>query len=718
MRSGNAARPEIQILSNRKVEFAKARSRGKHPDIRTCHMFCRILRHGFLPVLLVLHVWLSIGGSKRVGLVYDEPVHILSGLYYNTTEDYRFQPENGVLPQRLEALPWVLAGVEPPELHGAAWEQADVWSLSTRMMDAAGDQRTMLLQQSRLVSALAGAAVIIVVYAWSLELFGFLGAAFVSILAAFCPNLIAHSGLATTDVWGVLGALLSVLAWWRLCHRLSPGRIVMAGLAAGFFAICKFSCVLLAPVALILVAVRLLCRAPLPCAWGSSAWRLAGWTRGPALIAGGLGSVLVAALVVWAAYGFRYSSAADNRGEFISPWSTMLIETPEQVGLYQLGEPLEENTVVLNRGIVQEGIAFARSHRLLPEAWLYGFAFVTRNTQSRLAYLAGEYRITGWRGYFPTALLLKTSLGGLLAIGAGLFAWCGITNKKRLVYRLAPLLILAGVLMTAAINSRINIGLRHILPVIVSLWICAGVVVLTRPGRFRLILTGLLALACVGQAASTLRIFPHALTYFNPLAGSDPDYWLVDSNLDWGQGLPELGAWLRAHPDKQPVYLSYFGTDTPARYGIKAIRFADFPFDQSELRLPAELDQGWYCFGPTQYRRVYSETRGPWTAARETLYQSSLARVLNWIRESEAGDVKETSAAQIPVLMQFDNLRFARLGFYLQGRSPDIRLPGGMMIFHLTDSDLYFAFHASLPQVAAEILRRQSTPVSVATPSR
>jgi hypothetical protein len=353
----------------------------------------------------------------------------------------------------------------------------------------------------------------------------------------------------------------------------------------------------------------------------------------------------------------------------------------------------------------------------MPEAWLYGLAYVGRNSQIRLSYLAGEYRVTGWRTYFPTAFLLKTTFGGLLAISAGLLAWSLIRVPRRLVYRLAPVLTLMAVVLAAAINSRINIGLRHILPVIVGLWICAGSVVMARAGRGRTLLTGLLVAGCLAQAISSLRIMPHALTYFNPLAASAPDYWLADSNLDWGQGLPEFAGWLRANPEKRPVYLTYFGTDVPSRYGITATRFSDHLFNHEAYNLPAELGAGFYCFGPTQYRRVYSRTRGDWTEERERLYQAMLAEVAVLGRRNQKEGAGLLASEQLNLLKDFDALRLARLGLYLEGRPPDIRLPGGVMIFKLDEDDLQTAFYHSLPVLLRKALERNSVQSSAATPS-
>jgi hypothetical protein len=47
-------------------------------------------------------------------------------------------------------------------------------------------------------------------------------------------------------------------------------------------------------------------------------------------------------------------------------------------------------------------------------------------------------------------------------------------------------------------------------------------------------------------AGATLWIHPHFLSFFNLIAGGPDNGWraLVDSNIDWGQDLARLGAWL------------------------------------------------------------------------------------------------------------------------------------------------------------------------------
>jgi hypothetical protein len=77
-------------------------------------------------------------------------------------------------------------------------------------------------------------------------------------------------------------------------------------------------------------------------------------------------------------------------------------------------------------------------------------------------------------------------------------------------------------------------------------------------------------------------IYPDHLSYFNESAclfespgkiGWDGGsrcgpQWLDDSNIDWGQGLKQLRAWLDLHAKGRRVRLTYFGYYPPQGYGL------------------------------------------------------------------------------------------------------------------------------------------------------
>jgi hypothetical protein len=62
-------------------------------------------------------------------------------------------------------------------------------------------------------------------------------------------------------------------------------------------------------------------------------------------------------------------------------------------------------------------------------------------------------------------------------------------------------------------------------------------------------------IALTWSVASSLAIYPHSLSYFNELAGGPENghAHLVDSNIDWGQDLLYLKAWIDEHPEARPI---------------------------------------------------------------------------------------------------------------------------------------------------------------------
>jgi hypothetical protein len=64
-------------------------------------------------------------------------------------------------------------------------------------------------------------------------------------------------------------------------------------------------------------------------------------------------------------------------------------------------------------------------------------------------------------------------------------------------------------------------------------------------------------------------VYPNNLAFFNRLAGgpSNGYRYLADSNIDWGQDLKPLKAWMD-RSNVAHINLAYFGVADPAYYGI------------------------------------------------------------------------------------------------------------------------------------------------------
>ncbi len=665
-------------------------------------------RHRFSTVtavlLCALHAWMAASVSRYFSTTSDEIVHLTAGYAYWTASDYRLQPENGNFPQRWASLPLLFQDVRYPSTEGKIWREADVWQLGHAFFHESGNDRAAMLGASRTMIAVLSALLCWCAFVLARSLLGPAAGLVTLILAAFCPTLLAHGGLATSDTAAGLGFMVASLAWWRLLQHVTLSRVMQAGAAVGLLALSKYTVVLFAPIALACAVVRIARPAALRLSFGSQRWSLRGLPRLLAVVTLLIVTAGISVVLIWAAYGFRFSAAPATEREavdFIQSWETVLFKKPPHEPMTMAdGRGLESTD--REPGVVQHFVTWVREHRLLPEAYLYGLAFVEKNSRGRLAFFAGEYRMTGWREFFPAAFALKTTLPALSFIGLGFVGLASVSASRRRVYlyRLAPFLILLVVYWAFAINSHLNIGHRHLLPIYGAFYIIAGAsVLLVRQRRF---LIGLILALLAWHAGESLAIRPDYLAYFNPMAGGPKQAHrlFVDSSLDWGQDLPRLHAWLETEAPAEKVFLSYFGSGSPPHERIKATRFGDGYFDWAPRLTPPALTGGVYCISATMFRRVYTHVRGPWTNSYETTYQD-LESWLRHVRSLPTGQVPtESDGSALPPevikarLFNYEQLQFGRLCHFLELRSPNARVGYSILIFRLSEEEVSLALKA------------------------
>jgi hypothetical protein len=253
--------------------------------------------------------------------------------------------------------------------------------------------------------------------------------------------------------------------------------------------------------------------------WRAPLLRLARTTLVHAVVAWG---------TIWLFYGFRFSAFAPALADgatFNHGWGWILT----------------------GMGWPRPVLIALREWRVLPDAFLYGFAFVLQFAKERGAFLNGEYSLRGWPGFFPYAFLVKTTVPFLIIVVAGAAAFLrrGSANLRGRLRPWTPLLALFGVYWATSLASHLNIGHRHILPTYPVLFIAAGAfgawIDFRRP-LMALIVGGL----AVWHIGDSWMARPNYLAYFNAFAGGTANGWrhLVDSSLDWGQDLPGLKRWL------------------------------------------------------------------------------------------------------------------------------------------------------------------------------
>ncbi|MFI5336544.1 MAG: ArnT family glycosyltransferase [Opitutales bacterium] len=631
----------------------------------------RWMVHLVVAAVLVLHALLAWEATAGKSVTADEILHLTGGAFYNRHGDFRLHPENGNLPQRWAALPVLLMSAPLPDARTSPyWQDSDTPMFGYTFLYESGFDHFPLLMAARAMVTVFSMGTGLLIFLWARRLWGTAGGGLALGLYALDPNVLAHAALVTSDAAATFFLLASAGAFWRHLRTPGWGPGALSAVTFGLACVAKFSAALLLPVFFLLLAWHFAVALP---------GERTHWARRAALTLASHAAAAV--LIIWAFYDFRYAGFAPGLpgGHYLIPW--------EQA--------------VPGLGLTGRIVEFCATWHLLPQSFLYGFAWVLVSAKARAAFLAGAYSTTGWVSFFPLAFLWKSPpallavlAGGLLLVARRWFA--GIRRAAEDLTAVAPLIVFFLVYWAFSLASHLNIGHRHILPTYPVLYILAGGLlgaVVTRPLRLTLA-----AALLAGQAWTAAGIHPDYLAYFNVLAGGPANGWrqLVDSSLDWGQDLPGLQDWLARNnsgPRPQTVYLSYFGSGNPDYYGITAVRL---PFVNSfhQGHTWSDLHGGLYAISATMLQEVYSPVRGDWTTADEKEYQEFRRLAPEFRRYFLDPAARPELLAAAPAAKwdrawyRFECLRQARLCAYLRTRKPEAMIGYSIFIYRLSDEQV------------------------------
>ena len=436
---------------------------------------------------LVLALLFTVIGAARIISTYnqlattaDEPAHIACGLQYLTKHVYYLETQHPPLTRVMIALLPYLSGTRT---RGKKNFQLEGWS------DILYEKHPQLtvwrMRLGNLPFFLLGCAV---VFLWARRYFG--AACGVIALACFTmiPTVLAHAGLATTDMGlaSCLGAAFLAMLVWVEEPTYKHGAIF--GFCLALALLSKFTTLGFFPLGAAIAFLFFL---------SSARPGIAGLKR---LARERLASFGIAAAVCffvwWASYLFTFGK--------VPFWNVYL--------------PAWEYF---------DGIRVALLH----------------NTEGHPAYLLGKASRFGWWYYFPVGLTVKTPLAMLLLVIVGaIVSW---NQRARLPY-LLPFAFMLGILLPA-MGGNVNIGMRHVLPVYIGFAIVAavGAEYLLRVSNARAWAGPLAGVLMLWLAATGALHHPDYIPYFNELVSYPQDRVLCDSDYDWGQDTARLAARLR-----------------------------------------------------------------------------------------------------------------------------------------------------------------------------
>jgi hypothetical protein len=532
-----------------------------------------------LAVLAAFFLWQCWSAVSRWSITSDEIVHIPAGYLYWKLGDHSINPEHPPLAKLLATAPLLLTRPKLPKLDGYRG------NAQYRFCHIDNPTRSILLPTRLVVVALSLLGVL-VTFLWSRRLLGAGAALVAATLYVLEPNMTAHSSVVTTDVPFTVTFIATVAALWWCVERLTWTRVVVFGLALGAAVTTKYSAVFLVPIVTILAAAAAFLRPEMP----QYLWRNRGADSGappaPRSLRSRLAAMAVALAVagaisyaaIWAVYGFSFRPGGRADSDNVLPASETIAR-------------LQEKGVAIAR----QPYVYFDEHRLLPHPYIVGLLDVARhNTEGHAAYLLGERSMKGWRQYFMVTFLVKTPLPLLLlfVLGSALLLRSRLLDPLALAFLVVPIVVHFG----AAIMSSINIGHRHLLPIVPFVIILAAAAVPalgTLGDRWRRRFGQAVALLLVWSCFEAVRYRPHFLAYFNQLAGGPENGYTVlgDSNLDWGQDLYLLKQWVDENQVKD-LRVSYFGPSWPdVDAGIPCVYVTSPSFHVRDTRT-VRLQQG------------------------------------------------------------------------------------------------------------------------------
>jgi 4-amino-4-deoxy-L-arabinose transferase-like glycosyltransferase len=530
-------------------------------------------------VALLLAYYLALSSLVNDSPTMDEQNHLARGLAFLGTGDPRFSVEHPPLINAISALPvHALLDINLPTDH-PSWTHPEGWyAFAEEMLWVRNrEQAGLMVFLARLPIVWLFLAMALVGFRFARRFWRGQAGLLTLLLLLLDPNLMAHGRYTTTDLGGTLILLVATMALWKLwsAEKSKMSFVAAAGVALGLALGSKLSNLVFMPIFALLAVLPLY-------DWGHD-WRGAGLRLLRLAAAASL-----ALLVVWAVYGFEWGAF-----RFVSPgWSTLNSATGP--------------APTLLAGIEQ---------------------IVRISGGGRPSFLMGQFSDEGFWYYFPVAFAVKTPLVSQLAM---LLAAALLLAKRRTRLKAAWLLIPFLAFFLVSMQSALNIGYRHLLPILPFLYVTVGGVTGSHNDSARWARTNWLpprapaALLVAALLLVNLGIYPHYLSFFNPLAGGPANGFkvLVDSNIDWGQDLIRLQQWTAAQGDHQ-IKLSWFGSADPSYYGLE---YEPLP------GLPRHFELWWDPpFEPTQ------PEPGTYAISVSNLWELPLAdkEVFAWFRERE-----------------------------------------------------------------------------------
>jgi len=509
---------------------------------------------------------LMINSSLRESATMDELAHIPAGYSYVRFGDLRLNPEHPPLLKALSAAPLLFLNLNfPTDVRAWTDDVNGQWKMGTIFIYQSGNNADLVIQLSRIAPMLF--TLLLILFTWLLakKIMGEKWALVPAIFVAFSPTFLAHGHYVTTDVAAAFGTISALYFFIKAIEKNTWKNLAIAGAFFGIAQLLKFSLFLLVPFFALLAAV-----------WGtakalrSDNKKLKIWLREIPIQLKNLAVIFVIGyMLVYPVYALFTRNY---------PIEKQVADTEFILGSYAGGPDKNACAELKVRCLAEVTIKMAGNKILRPYGeYALGFLMVgQRATGGNTGYFLGEVSGGGWKSYFPVVYALKEPLPliilALIALGMSVYAFIRKPWKKTkripdFVATRFPEMALGVFIFIYAllsISSPLNIGIRHLMPILPFVYILSTETVRLKFGKAaKPVLIAAIAWLGVGTALAT----PYYISYFNEIGGgvNNGYKYVTDSNYDWGQDLKRLTKFVNDN-NVEKIAVDYFGGGNPKYY--------------------------------------------------------------------------------------------------------------------------------------------------------
>ncbi|MFA7385460.1 MAG: glycosyltransferase family 39 protein [Candidatus Paceibacterota bacterium] len=492
-------------------------------------------------ILLIFLFFISFSSILEDTLTFDETAHVTAGYSYLIKKDMRVNPEHPPLVKNIAAFPLLFLNLNfPSDSPNWTQEQPPRWwvqfDLANDFIYNSKNNPDKIMLFSRTVMILFLLLLGFLIFHFARKKYGNKAGLISLFLFSFSPTFLAHGRLINTDIGAAFGALLSFYFWLKFLEKPSKKSVLLAGITFGIALSLKFSLVLLIPTFVIITLVyALLQEKPF--------YQLLKYSL-LSFLAGVIGMVFV----VFPLYQYHVYNYPPERQARDAEY---ILET--------FG-----NRTIVNGIIYSSEKPFLRP---FAQYFLGLFTAMQRVDGGNTTFFLGEISSGSFKSYFPTVYFIKETLTfHILTIISLALLFLYILKYRlfqRPIYALREyfaefsMFVFMAIYWYTSINSNLNIGVRHLLPVFPFAFILVGGAIskINFSKSFKILLFALFSF----QIYSVISIYPHFLAYFNETVTPQKGHlYVVDSNLDWGQDLKRLKNLLN-EKEIDFIYIDYFG---------------------------------------------------------------------------------------------------------------------------------------------------------------